>query len=208
MEKLYSFLFLDLETTGHDPVKRVDGNLVSWHEIIDIGAVMVNPASGEFVTTPFEVKVRPEHPERCLPNLINHYPARAADGEWKGAVSLAYALKMFFVWIEATPYLPVLGGQNFFFDWSFLTVALTLCDIEEAEREKHFHYTRFDTRSMAMQELGEPWTSYDPAAYSLRNDQLANRLRISEEPVPHKALNGALQSYRVWRALQFLKLHH
>src|SRR3989344_905563 len=36
-------LFVDIETTGHDPLKLVNGQIVPWHEIIDFAALFVGP---------------------------------------------------------------------------------------------------------------------------------------------------------------------
>lgn len=217
-QKLLPFLFLDLETTGHDPLKRVciknSGGaskyiLVPWHEIIDVGAVMVKQDLTE-MGEPFSLKVKPEHPERCLLNLVNDYPKRAVTGEWENAVSLHEALIRLFSWIQRTApqqAVAIPGGQNWFFDWSFLVVAFAACGIIENEWRQYLHYTRFDTRSMAIQELWEPGTPYDPSDYSLRNDRLAKRLGIPAEPYPHEALNGAREALMVYRKLVELKKH-
>ena len=91
--------FIDIETTGHDTVMPVDVGgstyLELWHEIIDFGCVFAS-LPGFKVVSEYSTKVTPLHPERCLPDLINHYPARAAKGEWKSAVSLEDALADFF----------------------------------------------------------------------------------------------------------------
>lgn len=205
-QKYFPFMFLDFETTGHDPLKREGDALVPWHEIIEIGALIADPMDFS-VFGEFEQKVKPEHPERCLPDLINHYPKRAAAGEWDNSVTLAQGLALLFVWCKySTPDgILVPGGHNFFFDWSFITVAFAQCDMDENVWRKYFHYTRFDTRSMAIQELWEPGTTYDPNLYSLRTDQLAGRLGIPPEPYPHLALNGARASFAVFKKLTELK---
>ena len=201
------FLFVDLETTGHDPLRRVGDALVPWHEIIDIGAVLVVQSNLRMMST-FDTKVRPEHPERCIPDIINNYPQRAEAGEWKYATSLQSALEELLAWIRA--HVPsgvvVPGGQNFTFDWSFLTVGFAWAGIPEDTWKTYLHYARLDTRSMAVQTLWDPGTPYDPGRYSLRTDALPRTIGIAPEPVPHIALNGARKAYEVFRRLQELKL--
>lgn len=209
----YPLLFLDVETTGHDVLKPVSflkiffgiNLFVLWHEIIDIGAVAVNPATCD-VLGEFEIKIHPCHPERCLPDLINNYRERSAKGEWHSAVSLSEAIRRLLNFCDEmrkfNGNVPVLIGQNFFFDWNFLAAAFAYCGIKEREWRKDLHYSRLDTRSMAVQEFlgyGEP---YNPDDFSLRNDRLAAKLGLPDEPKPHLAINGAYQSYKVFKALR------
>jgi len=207
-------LFLDIETTGHEPLKRF-GHLAltrdrkprtllePWHEIIEIGALWVDPHDFHVIQE-FEEKIAPKFPERCLPDLINHYPERAARGEWKGVWSLEIVLTLFLAkcgHFERSH----LVGQNFFFDWTFLTVALAQCGITEAEVSKVLHYKKMDTASMAVQALLGEGELYDPANFSLRSGRLQEVLGIKPEPLPHTALNGAYQAYNVFVKLQELK---
>ena len=74
--------FIDAETTGHNPLKVVNDTLVPWHEIVDLATVIVDPKECKILDE-FEIKILPHNPERCLPNLVNNYPERAAAGEWK-----------------------------------------------------------------------------------------------------------------------------
>lgn len=208
-DNAYPLLFLDLETTGHDPLKLVNGVLAPWHEIIEIGGVFVEQRSLVKLDE-FDMKVRPEHPERCLPNLVNDYPERAKRGEWDNAFTQRGA-----IWIFLGGYcakmnsvmnsVVIPAGQNFFFDWSFLVVAFAGCGIDEKVWQKYLHYTRLDTRSMAVQELLKPDEVYFPNNYSLRNPRLSEVLGLPPEPYPHRALNGAHQAYLVYKALRELK---
>ncbi|MCR4334053.1 MAG: hypothetical protein NUV60_03540 [Patescibacteria group bacterium] len=205
--RTYPFLFLDLETTGHDPLKRVDDTLIPWHEIIDMGWVLADSKTLQCIEEG-EIKIRSEHPERCLPDLINHYPARAARGEWNTAVSLTDGLRMFlnFVTWYVAPGVAVLRGQNFFFDWNFLSTAFAWNNISQEELQtKYFHYARLDNRSMAVQELLVPNEPFEPADYSMRNSHLLRTLNIEPEPAVHTAINGARKAYEVAVALDRVK---
>lgn len=202
MANKYRLCFIDLETTGHDPLKRAGDTLILWHEIIDMAAIIADFQSLEIVAE-FEIKVSPKHPERCLPNLVNNYQIRAEQGEWYYTPSLSIAIFKFFNFCQEHGGVNVPIGQNFSFDWSFLNVAFAWCGIVESEWKKVFHYARLDTRSMAVQELiGN--RDYDPDDYSLRNDRLSSLLGIKPESYPHTALNGARQSYMIYKKLREL----
>jgi len=201
------FLFLDLETTGHDAIRRVGDALIPWHEIIDMGWVLADSRNLRRIAEG-EVKIRPEHPERRLPDLLNKYQERAARGEWKEAVPLARGIEMLLNFVEkhVAPNVVVLRGQNFFFDWNFLSTAFAWNGFLQDELQaKYFHYTRLDNRSMAVQEILAPGESYNPADYSMRNSRLLTTLGIEPEPDVHTAINGARKAYEVAVALDKLK---
>lgn len=202
--KVHPLLFLDLETTGHDPLKRVGQNLVPWHEIIDIGGILVDPERLSVVAE-FEKKVMPAHAERCLPDLVNRYRERAARGEWLTGTILPVAIHKLLWFAGSTGETAILLGQNFFFDWNFLSVAFAACGIEESEWKKFLHYTRLDVRSMAAQALLGPGEVYDPDEFSMRNSRLLKRLGIDPEPEVHEAINGARKSFEVYRKLRELR---
>ena len=203
------FLFLDIETTGHDTVRRigliedVGCILVPWHEIIEIGVLAVSVESSNILKS-FEIKIKPQHPERCIPNLINHYPRRVAKGEWDKAVSLKEGINSFLMFCDNFD-MTHLIGQNFFFDWSFLSVAFAECNINEETIKKYIHYKKIDTASMAVQELLGTDDIYDPKNFSLRGGLIQKHLDIPQEPVPHTAMNGAMQAFQLFTAL---KEHH
>lgn len=198
------FCFLDLETTGHDPLKRVNGQLIIWHEIIELGAVFADSQNLEKLGE-FEIKIKPEHPERCLPNLVNDFPARYARGEWEDSTLLSGAISGFMDRCGKLNTPLFLVGQNFSFDWLFVTTAFAWCGIQEDCWKQYFHYSRLDTRSMAVHEFLDFGKPYSPDDYSLRNARLSKHLDIPQEPYPHEALNGARQSYLVFRKLRELQ---
>jgi DNA polymerase III epsilon subunit-like protein len=203
--KTLPIFFIDLETTGHDPLKRVGDHLIRWHEIIDIGGVIVDQRT-LLILDVFEAKIAPEHPERCLPHLVNDYPAREIRGEWDNACSLKVAINSLFKFIKRFGTICIPGGQNWFFDWNFLSIAFAWCGISEEEWIKYLHYTRFDTRSMAIQELLTDNKVYDPDEFSIRTGRLLVRLGIEPEPEVHEAINGAMKSFEVYKKLRELRL--
>lgn len=202
--KPYIFAFIDLETTGHDPIKGIGGRLIPWHEVIEIGATFADPITLD-LRGEFAVKVKPEYPERCLPDLINDYPRRAIEGEWDNAVPLTAGIHHLLNYCLRLGAIAIPIGQNFFFDWSFLSVAFAWCGIMEDEWRKSLHYSRLDTRSMVVQELLSADEAYDPARYSFRNETLSKRLGIPTESCPHKALNGSRQALLIYKKLREFK---
>ena len=201
----YQFVFTDLETTGHEPLRQVDGTLVQWHEIIEIGVVRINPATLK-VTGTFEQKIKPSHPERCVgePAKVTKYHERADGGEWNSAVSLKQGMDNLFAFLREEP-IPILGNQNYFFDDRFLMVALVLAGYTEDDWKNVIHYSRFDTRSMAIQELWMPGTPFNPNDWSARNKDLVKKLGVKPEPDVHGALNGARQACEIFCALEKIK---
>jgi len=205
--------FTDLETTGHDPLRKLEymgaDFLIPWHEIIEIGCVVAD-ADTLAVIGSFERKVMPTHPERCIPNIINHFPERLARGEWVDAFSLKEAMAAFLERLKLLTRLSgktsvTLIGQNFTFDWAFLSVALAKCGIDESEWSKAFHYSRKDTSSMALQEVLRGEMPYDPKEYSLRGGILQKKLGILPEPEPHTALAGAHLAHHTYLRLRELR---
>ncbi len=198
-------LFADLETTGHDPLRRVGEHIEPWHEIIDIGALLVEQRTLRVIGE-FERKIRARHPERCLPNLVNNYYARALIGEWDKAVSLEDAITDFLVFAGRMGVPSFSGGENFFFDWGFLLVAFASCGVSEADWKGSLHYKRFDTGSMAIQEFRRPGQVVAPEEFSLRNGSLVKKLDLEPEPKVHAAINGARKAFEVYKKLMYKKL--
>lgn len=198
-----NFGFLDIETTGHDPLlQQPDGQLVTWHEIIDLALIVTNQKLK--ILGKFDQKVIVKHPERCIPNIINNFPERLAMGEWDTAKDLKETLQSLLCFVSGFGKI-IIVGQNPSFDIAFLKVALCHCGHTNDHWDKYFHYAPLDTKSMAVQALLGPDDNYDPSSFSLRNSLLSERLGIESEPIPHKAVNGAMQSYNVFKALRNLK---
>ena len=139
-----------------------------------------------------------------MPNLINNYPERASNGEWDDALRLIDAMQYFLHCSRGLEAIPV--GQNFFFDWSFLSAGFAYCDIPESVWGKSLHYSRLDIRSMSAQALLKSGESYNPDDFSLRKNTLSDKLKISDESFPHIAINGARQAYLVYRELYRLRV--
>ncbi len=203
---------MDIETTGHDPLRLVSGEeglLKTWHEIIEIACIFVAVPGFEIVGG-FETLVKPRHPERFDPAIvpINNFEERWRSGEWDAAPSLEKAVETLLARCRrhstdpvVVPNVVIPGGQNFFFDWSFLSVAFASLGIGNDEYTRSIGYKRFDVASMAIQELWDPRTPFDPSDFSLRSGKLQEALGIEPEPKPHRAVNGARQAFLVFHKL-------
>lgn len=205
--------FIDIETTGHDPLRSTVNNgclvMIPWHEIIDIGCVFVRTPGLEILGE-FQTLVKTWNPERCDPKTVSitNFPERWANGEWDNAPSLKDAIKMFAgecrKHMGATGVI-IPGGQNFFFDWSFLSVAFAYLGIKDEEYATYLHYKKFDVSSMAIQGLWNVEKNLDMSQFSLRTGLLQKALGLQDEPKPHYAINGARQAYAAFKGLSELK---
>ncbi|MEK7477748.1 MAG: 3'-5' exonuclease, partial [Patescibacteria group bacterium] len=112
--KKSNLAFIDLETTGLDPVK---------HEIIEIGCILARQVGREGqgpaieVIEEFDLRVKPEHLETSDPESlrINGYN----EMDWLFAVDLGSAMKAVSDKTDGA----ILVAQNVAFDWLFLEKA-------------------------------------------------------------------------------------
>ena len=171
------FVFLDLETTGLNP---------SIHEVIEIGAIMVEGISLQPLST-FNMKVKPEHIETASDRAlqINGYNKEA----WQDAKSLQEVVEQFHQWVGSESN-AVIVAQNVCFDYQFLKAAF-----DTYELPFPFDYHKLDVASMA-------WITL-PNAESLSLSKIAKSIGLEEEPAIHRALYGAKLAYHVVYFLRF-----
>lgn len=164
----------DIETTGLNPL---------IHEIIEIGCVILDPQTGEFLHE-FEIKIRPERIHDAHPKAleVNGYKQE----EWRHAVPLSEGLQQYAVAIKSC----VFCAQNATFDWSFLSNACgktgIFLDID---------YHRIDLMSLSYAKLREQGV----LKYNL--NALAEFFHLEQESLPHRALTGARIAARVYTCL-------
>jgi DNA polymerase-3 subunit epsilon len=124
-----SLLFVDVETTGLDPIR---------HEIIEISAVRVHPTL-LFVQRELTTRVRPQFPERCTAE------AAALNGfdpeKWDDAPDLYDVLERYKLVAGGC----ILVGHNVGFDREFLANAFRRAGVEEPKLDHHV----VDTASLA-----------------------------------------------------------
>lgn len=150
------------------------------HEIIEIGAVIFNP---ENLNTTIEVNVKVKPEGTCDPKaaLVNGY----TDEKWIDAKPIKDVLK------ELAPKWQgaVFMAYNNTFDWSFMQAAYQKIGVHDP-----FHYHRLDIMTIAWSHL--------PVGSSLSLKNVCTALGIPPEPAVHRAINGALSAFEVYKALR------
>ncbi len=165
----------DLETSG---------DVFGVHEILEIGLVVFDQNTFEIKET-MNVKVKPEKINNAVPEalLVNGYN----EIDWEGAVSLDEAMQEY---AEKTKDC-VFCAYNVSFDWGFISNAFYKCKIPNhmSTRENH---DRLDLLSIAY-ERGMK----DEQSLSLKNACI--KFGIPTEPEEHRALNGAMTAYNLFK---------
>lgn len=163
----------DIETTGLD---------ASIHEIIDLAVLIVDQKSLR-VRSQYGARVRPTHirsgAKRAL-EVAGYSPAA-----WRNAVDLETALAVYSQKASDA----IFVSYNVFLAYSFLDAGFKTTGIEDPT-----DYHRLDIFSLA-------WSRLGPGPSNL--DSICKRLGIIPEPVPHRAMDGALKQLEVLRALLY-----
>ncbi len=163
----------DIETTGDNPVV---------HEIIEIGLVLCRPDSFEIVDR-LNIKIKPNHIEKAVPAALERNGYK--EENWKDGVTLGEAMK---IYSEKTCD-AVFYAYNVTFDWGFINEAFRQTDFKN-----NMDYHRFDIMSMV-------FGKYKKDMDSVSLNSASKILGIPEEPMPHNALNGAMQAYMVLKKI-------
>jgi len=164
----------DVETTGED---------AEIHEIIEIGLVVVNQRTLEIIDT-FETKVKPEHIETAEEAALKKNGYNAAD--WQNAISLKEAMTIYAPKTKDA----LFGAHNVFFDWSFIFAAIKKTGVKNV-----MDYHHIDLFTMAWLKL------QNSGIEKLNMNEIAKFLGIGEEPWPHRAINGAMKEYEIYKRL-------
>lgn len=169
---------VDFETTGLDPY--------NYAEIIEIGMVVVESDTGEIISK-IDMKVKPNYPWLATDEAIkvNGY----SDGDWQNAMSKERAISL----MQAYATDAVFASWNVSFDWLFMAAFL-----RETKTKDFFPHRRLDVMSMAFQFMRKGHEM--PKPFSLRN--VCEHFGIEPEPEPHRALNGAMCAYNIFKKIQ------
>jgi DNA polymerase III alpha subunit (gram-positive type) len=166
--------FTDLETTG---------SIFTKHEILEIGLVIADQKTLEIIDE-LNVKVKPIHPEINVPAAMDRN-GYTTEG-WQDAIPLIDAIRL---------YSEKSAGAIFFafnatFDWGFINEAFERTGIPDK-----MDYHRFDVMSMAYLKL------HRGEVDKWRLSSISKYFGIPEEPMPHKAINGARTALEVYKKL-------
>jgi len=164
----------DVETTGLD---------FAIQEIIEIGLVVINQKTLEIINT-LDVKVKPEHIETAdeFAIKLNGYN----ETDWKNAITLKEAMSIYGGKTKDA----IFCAHNMTFDWSFIFEAFRKTDVKD-QMDHH----RIDLFTMIWMKLQNSKCE----KFSL--NEAAKRLGVSEEPMPHRGINGAMTAYKIYKKL-------
>jgi DNA polymerase-3 subunit epsilon len=164
----------DIETTGLD---------ASTHEIIELAVVLVNQRTLEILNT-FETKVIFEHPELFGDKAkeVNGYE----EEDWVDAIPLVDAMDSYNEVVREA----VFCSQVITFDWPFIAAAYKKTGVPS-----DIDYHRLDIPSMTWIKLRKLGIE------KLGLDAVSEFLKIAPEVKPHRAINGAMQAYKVLKIL-------
>ncbi len=164
----------DVETTGLD---------FAIQEIIEIGLVVINQQSLEILDT-LDIKVKPEHIETAdeFALKLNGYN----ETDWKNAITLKEAMSLYGEKTKGA----IFCAHNVTFDWSFVFEAFKKTGIKN-QMDHH----RVDLFTMIWMKL----RNSSCEKFSL--NEAAKRLGVPEEPMPHRAINGTMTAYKIYKKL-------
>lgn len=170
-------IVMDFETTGIDPTK---------HEIIEIGAVMVDHQL-QYMGG-FDAKIYPTHLETAQAQAleINGYNEEA----WRYAQSLPTVLREFTKFADDG----IFCAWNITFEYRFLFAAIQQLGIINPYIERRYSH-HIDIPSIA-------WFHYEGQAATFDYENVTHELGIAKEPLPHRAYAGAVQDLLILRELR------
>ena len=181
--KNHRLAFVDLETTGLDPIN---------HEIIEIGIVLAEQKTGEngkkelVFLSEYNIQLTPEHIENADPKglEVNKYHLR----DWSNALPQKEGLTQAAKLLEDTVFI----AQNVAGDWAFL---LNSGKNHDVIFEGVVHYHKFDLASMAFGKL-----YHDPKLFKFSLRELTEYFGVTNHDA-HTALSDARATFEVCKKL-------
>jgi len=161
---------------------ETSGDIFTENEILEIGLVLVNSKTLEIIDT-LNVKVKPEHIENAVPAALERNGYK--EENWKEAVSLKEAMEQYASKTKDA----LFYAYNVSFDWGFMNEAFRKTGVKNL-----MDYHRIDLMSMA-------YLKYKNKLNSLSFNSVSELMGIPKEPMPHSALNGAMQAYYLLKNL-------
>lgn len=182
--------FTDIEATGLEKFRLslLDPVLVPWHEICEIGLVLVNQKTLEVrCEKNWKTKVPNPYRMNAKAQEINGFD----EEQWKDALNLEDALTEY----NACAIGAIFAAHNPTYDKSMMEVASAVLNVKW-----ELDYHCIDTWSYALAVLNAKGYFLD----SYRLNDLCKFLGLGEEPMPHRAINGARKAFEVYKALRSL----
>ena len=163
----------DIETTGLD---------ATVHEIIDLAVLIVDP-HGLKVLDRYHARIKPQRIRTAAKRALD--VAGYTERAWRTAVPLETAMAVY----SEKAANAVFCSYNVYLTYSFMDAAF-----KEAGVEDPTDYHRLDLFTLA-------WSRLALAAPTL--DSICKRLDIVPEPLPRRAMDGALKQLEVLKALLY-----
>jgi DNA polymerase III alpha subunit (gram-positive type) len=163
----------DIETTGLD---------ADIHEIVELGLLIVDQKTLR-VQDQYHARIRPIRIKTAAKRAleISGYNPRA----WATAVDLETAMTVYAQKARTA----IFCSYNLYLANSFMDAAFKMSGVEDPT-----DYHRLDLFTLA-------WSRLGPGPANL--DSICRRLNIVPEPVPRRAMDGALKQLEVLRALSY-----
>lgn len=166
----------DIETTGLD---------AQFNEIVEIACVVFDSHTFEILET-YERKVWPKFPERAHPKAIEVNGYNGAEWKTGGAVHLEVAIKEYAKLTKDCVFM----AFNAPFDLSFLDAAAKTTKIGMTYR-----WYPICLRAIAWHAM--PHTGM----FKWSMKEVCEKLGIPPEPAQHRALNGVMCEYEIYKNL-------
>lgn len=163
----------DIETTGLD---------ASMHEIIELAVLIVDQRSLKILDR-YQTRIKPTHIRTAAKRALE--VAGYAESSWRQAISLETALAIYADKAKGA----VFCSYNVFLAYSFMDAGFKLTGIEDPT-----DYHRLDLFTVA-------WTRLGLASPTL--DSISKRLGITPEPLPRRAMEGAMKQLEVLKTLLY-----
>ncbi len=180
--KKHNLAFVDVETTGFDPIK---------HEIIELGAVIAKQVPGDDgrgcnleIIHELEYKIKPRRLETADPGAlrVNGYN----EGDWLFAADLEQVMTDFANKTAGATFV----AHNMAFDLRFIEEAF-----KEAGVDNKMHYAKLDTISIAFARL-----YHEDKAQTFSLGALSEMLGVTNSKA-HTALADARATMEVYKKL-------
>jgi DNA polymerase III alpha subunit (gram-positive type) len=164
----------DVETTGLD---------CNFHEIIEIGAVIFDSETFE-IEEEINIKVSPQFPDRIDPaaQAVNGYNEK----DWLYSPSLLEAMEFYQLKTDGCMF----SAHNMIFDYGFIQAAFKKVGLEDK-----FLRHKIDLLTLAWAKIPH----HKMRGWSLK--KVCEALDIAPEPDIHRAVNGAMSGYLIYKKL-------
>lgn len=167
----------DFEMTGLDSQK---------HEIIEIGLVLVDQKTLQ-IKKILDLKIKPQNLKTADPKALKIAGYNQKD--WDKTVSLEQAIKEYLAIAKDG----ILCSWNVACEWNFLEAAL-----QKTKLYCTLDYHSLDLFTFSWMKL----KNFGLKDFGLRH--VCEYLKIEPEPIPHRAINGAMKGYEIFKKLMEL----